>query len=230
MSRLITLSTLLRLPPRAWQLPVLLIAALLMSACDSTPKIQGVPSALPDIPLYGSAATPPHSMSKGDYPFDSSGNYVTAWAAQGGRGTPGSYVSGHSEEMPPEPAPVERRANRTKVENAPPELKSTYSASSGRKTINEPTSRKGGAPKPSLTTKSKSDDAPAKKKVVATSDKPAVKKKPSSGGGSTKHVVKSTDTLAGIAKKYGTTEKKLKAANGLKSDVIRDGRALVIPK
>ena len=241
MSRPSTLCTLLRLPPRAWQLPVLLLTALMTAACSSSSsKIQGVPSNLSDIPLYGSAATPPHSMSRGDYPFDSNGNYMTAWAAQGGSSSPGSYISGHSEEMPPEPAPRKDRANRTKVEsmppptrsrveNAPPEIKSSYSASGGRRTSDEPATRKGGAPKPSLTTKSKGDDTPAKKKVADSGDKPGLKKKTSSGG-TTKHIVKSTDTLAGIAKKYGTTEKKLKAANGLKSDVIRDGRALVIPK
>jgi len=207
----------------------------MIAACDSTPKIKGVPSNLPDIPLYGSSSTPPHHMSKGEYPFDSSGNYVTSWVAQS-KQLSSSYASSHAEESLPEAGPGASRANPSKVEsmppsapsrveNAPPAIKSSYSAASGRKTSDEPAPRKGGTTKPSVTTKSKSGSTTASKKVAA-----APKKKNSSGGTSKKHVVKSTDTLSGIAKKYGTTEKKLKAANGLKSDLIRDGRALVIPK
>jgi len=52
--------------------------------------------------------------------------------------------------------------------------------------------------------------------------------KSSSRGGS--HTIKSGDTLGGIARKYGTTVAKLKAANGLKSDLIRAGKTLKIPR
>ena len=246
MLRTTPLCTLLRLPPRAWQVPALLMAALFMASCTTTPKIEGVPSDLPDIPLYGSAATPPHSMAKGDYPFDANGNYVTAWAAQGSSSA-SSSSSGHAEEMPPEPVKESQRPRglKSKVEVVPPK----------RSAPEEPAPKKGGAPR-SQATKSKSEDAPAKKKPVADEDKPKTKHKSSDddkpkakkksddddkpkpkkkssssgGGGSSKYVVKSTDTLEGIARKFGTTEAKLKAANGLKSDVIRDGRALTIPK
>lgn len=44
------------------------------------------------------------------------------------------------------------------------------------------------------------------------------------------HTIKSGDTLGGIARKYGTTVSKLKAANGLKSDLIRAGKTLKIPR
>jgi len=53
-----------------------------------------------------------------------------------------------------------------------------------------------------------------------------VKKKVSS----TSYVVKKGDTLSGIARKYGTTVSKIKSANGLKSDMIRDGKSLRIPR
>jgi LysM repeat protein len=36
--------------------------------------------------------------------------------------------------------------------------------------------------------------------------------------------------LSGIARRYGTTVSKIKAANGLKSDMIRDGKTLRIPR
>jgi LysM repeat protein len=43
------------------------------------------------------------------------------------------------------------------------------------------------------------------------------------------YVVKKGDSLARIAKSHGTTVKALKAANGLKSDVILAGRKLKLP-
>lgn len=46
---------------------------------------------------------------------------------------------------------------------------------------------------------------------------------------STQHVVKKGDTLSGIAKKYGTSVKALKAANGLKTDTIKVGQKLDLP-
>ncbi|WP_395716155.1 LysM peptidoglycan-binding domain-containing protein [Prosthecobacter sp.] len=54
------------------------------------------------------------------------------------------------------------------------------------------------------------------------------KSKSSGKGGS--YTIKSGDTLGTIARKNGTTVAKLKAANGLKSDLIRAGKTLKIPK
>ena len=45
----------------------------------------------------------------------------------------------------------------------------------------------------------------------------------------TRYKVKSGDTLSSIASRYGTTVKKLKAANGLKSNIIHVGQVMVIP-
>ena len=44
-----------------------------------------------------------------------------------------------------------------------------------------------------------------------------------------RYKVKSGDTLSSIASKYGTTVKKLKAVNGLKTNIIHIGQVLVIP-
>lgn len=46
---------------------------------------------------------------------------------------------------------------------------------------------------------------------------------------SRKVTVKKGDTLSSIARRYGTSVSKIKAANGLKSDTIRDGATLTIP-
>ncbi len=64
------------------------------------------------------------------------------------------------------------------------------------------------------------------KKKSTTASNTASTKTTSSG---TVHVVKPKDSLWSIAKKYHTTVSKLKSANGLTSDLIRDGKKLKIP-
>ncbi len=54
------------------------------------------------------------------------------------------------------------------------------------------------------------------------------KSKSTGKGGS--YTIKGGDTLGAIARRNGTTVAKLKAANGLKSDLIRSGKTLKIPK
>jgi LysM repeat protein len=58
------------------------------------------------------------------------------------------------------------------------------------------------------------------------------KKKTSSksSGRSGSYTIKGGDTLGAIARRNGTTVAKIKAANGLKSDMIRAGKTLKIPK
>ncbi len=62
--------------------------------------------------------------------------------------------------------------------------------------------------------------------------KPATTSKKSTAKASIKatYKVKSGDTLGGIARRYGTTIAKIKKANGLRSDMIREGQTLKIPK
>lgn len=74
-----------------------------------------------------------------------------------------------------------------------------------------------------VSSKSKKGGGSSSKKSSSSSS--SSKKKSSSK----KHTVKSGDTLSSIARKYGTSVSRLKAANGLKSDMIRDGRSLSIP-
>jgi hypothetical protein len=65
------------------------------------------------------------------------------------------------------------------------------------------------------------------KKYTSPKKSTASKKKPTS---SRRHTVRSGDTLSSLARRYGTTVAKIKSANGLKSDMIRDGRSLIIPR
>jgi nucleoid-associated protein YgaU len=173
--------------PRKTSIPWLLALACLPLALDSCSSssggsIRGVPAQLPHIPIHASAATPSHSMSRGDYPFDSGGNYITAWAAEGaGRSglNPGtdfsSWRSSHHDE-----------GSRSRSRSSASRSKSS------------------------------------KSKTVAKSSK--------SRSSSARHTVKKGDTLSSIARRYGSSVSKIKAANGLKSDMIRDGRTLVVPK
>lgn len=166
------------------------VIALVLSSCKSTsPKIDGLPSDLPSIGLYGSARTPSHNMSREDYPFDANGNYVTAWAAEGGSSAG--------------PSDYQRRQQPDRDD--PPARRSSSSSSTRR--VNS---------------------TPVKK--VSSSSSSSSKKKSSSSGGSVKVTVKGSDTLWGLARKYGTSVEKIKSANGLKSDVIRNGKTLVIPR
>ncbi len=156
---------------------VLLAIPLVFPSCSST-NIEGVPGNLPEIALNGSTATPPHHMASYEYPFDSNGNYVSAWAAEG-----------------------ERRAGRSARATSDDERK--WSSSQGGRATS--TSKSKSKSKTSTTAKSKST-------------------------GSSKYVIKKGDTIGKIAQRYGISASKLKSANGLKSDFIRAGQTLRIPK
>jgi len=63
-----------------------LLACLLLDSCKGTkPGTGGLPTNLPAIALQGPRATPPHTLPSYTYPFDSGGNYVSDWAADGER-------------------------------------------------------------------------------------------------------------------------------------------------
>lgn len=160
------------------------VSLLLWIAACSSDKIEGVPDRLPEIPLSGSTATPPHHMATYEYPFDSYGNYVSDWAAEG-----------------------ERRAGRSRGATAADQKKWS---SSHRGTSS-------GASRP---VKSKS----------SSSKTSGSRTKAKSSKGGTKYLVKKGDTVGRIAQRYGVSIARLKAANGLKSDLIRIGQTLTIPK
>ncbi len=72
----------------------------------------------------------------------------------------------------------------------------------------------------------KVSSSPSKKKTVTSSKS----RSGSSKGASTNYVIKKGDTLGAIAQRNGTTVSKIKAANGMSSDNIREGKPLKIPK
>lgn len=77
--------------------------------------------------------------------------------------------------------------------------------------------------KKSPTSTSKTDSTTKKKSTGSTTSKTA-----SSGSGTT-YIVKQTDTLYGISRKYHVTVSKLKSTNNLTSDSIHPGMKLKIP-
>lgn len=83
-----------------------------------------------------------------------------------------------------------------------------------------PVSKVSSKKKTASSSSSKSKSKTSKSKNVASSSR--------SGGGS--YTIKKGDTLGAIARKNNTTVAKLKAANGMNSDFIREGKALKIPR
>ena len=84
------------------------------------------------------------------------------------------------------------------------------------------------APKTTSSSSSKpKSTAGTSTKKKSTSTASSTKKKTSSSG--KRYAVKQGDTLYGIARKNGTSVAKIKAANGLSSDLIRPGQSLKIP-
>ncbi len=180
-----------------------LVLPLFLASCGSSPskgRTRGAPARLPTIDLHGSASTPSHSMSHADYPFDSNGNYITSWAAEG-----------------------EARAGRNAYASTSySDWRSSHSEGGGAARKSSSSSGVKKSSTSSTTARTKSAASTTKKKSVAST----TKKKPSSSS----HTVRKGDTLSAIARKYGTSVAKIKAANGLSSDIIRDGKSLKVPR
>lgn len=143
--------------------------------------------------------SPNTRLSKEEYPFDDDGNYREDWAARG------AGVSGVKDKP--------NMVDEPYVQEAHEPSKPTVAARS--------TSGSSAARKPASSGSSSSSAASRPKPKPAAKPKP--KPKP------TYVTVKPGDTLYAISKRTGASVASIKAANGLKSDMIRDGRSLKIP-
>jgi LysM repeat protein len=165
-----------------------------------------------------SIATPPHRMPRVEYPFDASGRYIDAWAAEGAVRYGRRVNTDRSEDGRDEPtAPPERRPLVIPVSQS-----------------SQPTAITASRPATSPTKKStaSSTPPPPRKTTAKPTAKPTAKNtaKTAAKTRSTSHIVKRGDSLSSLSKRYGVTIQALKKANGLKSNMIRDGRKLVIPR
>lgn len=168
--------------------------ALLLVSCKSSSSKK--PKKMPNINVSSTGAPPKHSLARGEYPFDSQGNYVSAWAAEG-----------------------EKRAGRAPVFGT--DYSSWQSSHGGSR----------GTPPKKTTSTATSRPTSTTAKKTTTSSTAAKKPTPAkASSGSVSHTVKSGDTLYGLALRYKSTVAKIKAANGLKSDIIRPGQTLRIPR
>lgn len=165
-----------------------------------------------------SLATPPHRMPRAEYPFDASGRYIDAWAAEGAVRYGRRVNTDRTDEGRNEPtAPPERRPLVIPVSQSsqPKPLTASRPATSPTKK-----STASSTPPPPRKTTVK----PAAKTTGKTTAKTATKTR------TTSHIVKRGDSLSSLSKRYGVTIQAIKKANSLKSNMIRDGRKLVIPR
>jgi LysM repeat protein len=205
-------------------------------------------------------ATPPHRMSRAEYPFDASGRYIDAWAAEGATRY-GRFINtdrtedNRSDTAEPErrPPPPPRPVTTATPPRPRPERAESTANRPPTRPREEPSSRAGtrrpATPEARPTTAAK----PVAKPVAKPAAKPAAKPKPPPKSGSTAatkaktaakppskkaaapakpatHTVRRGDSLSSLSQRYGVSVLELKKANRLSSDRIIDGRKLVIPK
>jgi LysM repeat protein len=195
-----------------------LLACMAAISCES-PKKTGYE----DVVDYTSPNT---RMSKEEFPFDEQGNYREDWAAAG------AGVSGVKDKPTGSPYVQEPHVSeRTKVAARRSSSTTTAAATTAAATM-------AAAPPSTMRTSSSgaggttvastgSGSSPASRNT-ASSSRPKPKPKPKPKPLYVK--VKSGDTLYSYSKRYGVSIAAIKAANGLTSDLIVDGKSLKIPK
>jgi LysM repeat protein len=192
--------------PRTVTRGLLVVIATALGACTSPQQKMTITSEL--------IATPPHRMPRAEYPFDASGRYVDAWAAEGAVRYGRRVNTDRSDEGRNEPtAPPERRPLVIPV------------AHSGQST---PTAANRTAASPTKKSTASSTPPPPRKTTAKPTAKTTAKTAGKTRG--TSHIVKRGDSLSSLSKRYGVSVQALKKANSLKSNMIRDGRKLVIPR
>ncbi len=160
--------------------------------------------------MGGSTASNP----SGTGPFDSRGNYIEAWAD-----SPSKWKSGSRQvvDATPDTTPA------ADIPVLPPPVLAANTTSKPSSTTTVVYKKPPVKSSPTASTKPKPKPVVVKPK---TKPKAVAKAKPKS----TRHTVRSGDSLYAIAKRYGTTVGAVQRANGIKGSMIRPGQSLVIPK
>jgi LysM repeat protein len=112
----------------------LIVLPVLLASCGSSPSIRGVPKNLPVINLHGSSETPAHSMEKKDYPFDTNGEYMTAWVSDGASSSSqsdyASWQTSHDGSVSKRNPATTRKSSSTKKKSTTSKSKSSGKGSS----------------------------------------------------------------------------------------------------
>ncbi len=111
----------------------------ILASCGSSSRIKGLPKKLPVINLHGRVETPSHTMDKKDYPFDSNGDYMTAWVNDGASSKPqsdyDSWQSSHDGTVSKRnPSPV-RKVSSSKRKTVSTKSKTSSKGATGAYTI-----------------------------------------------------------------------------------------------
>jgi LysM repeat protein len=209
------------IPPRRFMSLATSLLCLSLGACKSTkPK-----SGYSEVVDY---TTPNTNLTQSEYPFDEQGNYladVVSGKKKGSKNKTTAATQSYPEtyEKPPETTV----ASTPNYETPPAATSNPYapvyasgeSGSGSTASNSKPKSTSSpGSSKPKSTTASKPKPKP---KTVA---------KPKPKSSTVSHTIKKGDTLYGLANRYGTSVSAIKKANGLSSDMLRDGRSLKIPR
>lgn len=177
-------------------------------------------------PLFlNSCATGGRSAGDTGYgPFDSSGNYVEAWADDPSkwRRNPTMNTAVASNDTPPR--------NATPLPTASPSVSEVAQV--------QPVTTVSTMPKPRTTTTTvrTAPKPTAKPTVVRSTPRPTVKPKPKpvvvkpKVAPSTRVVVKKGDTLYALANRYKSSVSAIQRANGISGTNLQIGKSLVIPR
>ena len=178
-----------------------LAASVALSSCANTTKS-------PDTGVID-YTQPKSKLSHEEYPFDDAGNYREDWAAAGAAGVKDKPTDTAVYTQPSDSGPQNHPAY---TPDEPP-TRSTSTASRSASTTHR-TASTSSRSTASSSSKPKPKPAPPK----STPPKPTMVK------------VKPGDTLYALSKRSGVSVDAIKAANGLKTDTIVDGKSLKIPK
>lgn len=179
---------------------VALAACIALTSCNSTKKAGSDEGGIVD---YTGPTSRMSESEKANYAFDESGNYREDLVAKQ-EGVTGVRDTPISSAYTQDPYEVSPKPSVTSNSSTP---RMVNSGSSGARKSTGSSSRS-----------------------TASSSRPKPKPRPKPVAKPTYVKVKPGDTLYGLSKSSGVSIAAIKAANGLKSDLIVDGKSLKIPK